>query len=147
MSLFHKILILVLCIGVDQYSKLWALSALSENPLDVFSFFQFSLAFNEGIAFSVFVPYVMLLFLTGIFLLGLLWFLFFRRHPLLEQWGLLFVIAGGLGNFVDRLFRGEVIDFLSFWNFPIFNLADTFITVGICLILWANMVSYRGDKE
>jgi signal peptidase II len=62
------------------------------------------------------------------------------RMPKLEQYGYGFILAGALGNGIDRFLWGHVIDFLDFRliNFPIFNLADVFINIGIFCLLLAN---------
>ena len=55
----------------------------------------------------------------------------------LIRWGLILVVSGALGNLVDRIRFGGVVDFLHFRIWPIFNLADSCITVGAALVAWA----------
>ena len=58
------------------------------------------------------------------------------------------MILGGLvGNLIDRIFYGYVIDYLSFGNFPIFNLADIGITIGVGLLIISELLKLRKDKE
>lgn len=121
---------------LDQVSKFFFVSVLLDAPITVFSFFRFVLTVNTGIAFSIPVPSFFLLLLSFLFL-GFLLFFVFRssfRVPL-EHYGLLLLLGGGIGNFIDRLFRDGVIDFFSFFQFPIFNFADVFITFGVLFLM------------
>lgn len=129
--------------GFDQISKGIAIDTLVQNDLVITSFFRFHLTFNQGIAFSIPMPMSVLLFLTALFLGGLVWWFLSQKPLKWESWGLVFLIAGGLGNFIDRLLRGEVVDFLSFWSFPVFNMADMYINVGIAFLVWANISEYK----
>lgn len=65
------------------------------------------------------------------------------------SFGLSLVMGGALGNFADRLFRGEVVDSLDFRliNFPIFNLSDVFIVSGVALIIWATLKSELDERK
>ncbi len=102
--------------------------------------FHFTYALNSGAAFSLFpqgAGWLRWLSLgVSIGLMALAWF-----GPELTRWeqaGYGFVLAGALGNGMDRFLLNEVVDFLEFRliNFPIFNLADVFINVGIiCLLI------------
>ena len=60
-----------------------------------------------------------------------------QKHPFLLKISLAFFCAGGIGNMIDRIFLGYVVDFLKFEfiEFPIFNIADSFISIGACLML------------
>ncbi|MCF7812404.1 signal peptidase II [Candidatus Gracilibacteria bacterium] len=53
-----------------------------------------------------------------------------------ESVAFLFLFSGAAGNFIDRILFGSVTDFLRFWNFPIFNFADIWITAGVILFFW-----------
>ena len=69
--------------------------------------------------------------------------------PKIEQSGYGFILAGAVGNGIDRFFLGHVIDFLDFRliNFPIFNLADVFINIGIFCLLLANFFPNSVSKK
>ena len=104
---------------------------------------------NSGIAFGLFASATsIVIFLTG---LAVLWMLAFfarsgARHPVLPV-GLGFVIGGSLSNLVDRIRLGHVTDFLdlSFW--PAFNLADTFIVVGVGILITALVAVDRPGRS
>lgn len=92
---------------------------------------------NTGIAFGIPIQLVGII-LMNILLLILL--LYFAKKELnlrsrLAQYLLAFVFAGGISNLIDRLYHGYVIDFISIWIWPTFNLADIYITVGILLLI------------
>ena len=87
---------------------------------------------NTGIAFSFFVGNNLFLLVLGfLFFLGLcFWYL---KEPSV---GVVFLAAGALGNVVDRLLYGGVIDFIDVGFWPVFNLADVFLVVGVVVLLW-----------
>ncbi len=112
--------------------------------------FHFTYIVNPGAAFSLFSPdtheycqypterVYWLGLLSLIVSLGLmLWARFGEKMRMTEQLGYGFILAGALGNGIDRFLFGYVVDFLDFRliNFPVFNLADTFINIGIVFLL------------
>lgn len=140
-----KIKILFLSLGVwavDQAAKILALHFLSGIPtLAVLpGIFHLTLIHNSGVAFGLFRGWG--LFVTVV-TLGILIGLIaptFRRDPSGREpsWVPLGLILGGAsGNLTDRLLRGGVVDFLDFRIWPVFNLADSCITVGAVWMAWA----------
>ena len=107
---------------------------------------------NPGIAWSMFMDHPELLTIaTGVMMVALLVFLFtkFVRSGVLIVF-LTLVLGGGLGNLADRVFRGSVVDYLhlEFVNFPIFNLADCLVVVGVILTLvWLLAYWFRDEKQ
>lgn len=84
---------------------------------------------------------------AGIVVLGLLVFVFLKRKtasPLLLI-SLVMIASGGMGNVIDRLARGYVVDFFDFRVFPVFNVADIFVTLGCALILFYTI--FTDDKK
>jgi signal peptidase II len=141
-------LILVLAtviIIADQLTKSWAVSSLAnEPPTHVIWTLQWNLSFNSGMAFSQaqgIGPVIGVV--ATLVIVGLAMSLRKIDHPLaLVSAGL--IIGGALGNLGDRLFRGRgwmhgaVVDFIDFQWFPIFNIADSAITIGgILFALWS----------
>jgi signal peptidase II len=51
-------------------------------------------------------------------------------------WSVALILAGGIGNLIDRIIHGYVVDFLSFWSFPVFNFADCCVVIGTFLLLF-----------
>lgn len=136
----------LLVLLLDQLSKWWILAHFREHEvLVIWPVFNLTLAFNKGAAFSFLADaggwqhylFVGLALIVSLMLVVWLWRL--PRGRLLEGWGLAFILGGALGNLVDRLVHGQVVDFLQWhWKeyyFPSFNLADSAITLGVILLL------------
>ncbi len=98
---------------------------------------------NSGAAFSMFPDGGAFLGVAAMVATGFVLYSLRNRRPMLEVAGLGLIMGGALGNLVDRLVRGDgfldghVVDWIQFPNFPIFNLADTWITVGVGLLFIA----------
>ncbi|HEY9654153.1 MAG TPA: signal peptidase II [Crinalium sp.] len=115
--------------------------------------FHFTYALNPGAAFSIFPDgSSWLRWLSLGVSIGLMVLAWSKRFSLnrWEQVGYGFILSGALGNGIDRFLVGEVIDFLDFRliRFPIFNIADTFINVGIvCLLIASFKPSPTSERE
>ncbi len=133
----------------DQASKAWARAAFQDKPplTPVPPLLEFRYAENRAIAFSMFhdlpdrVRTPLILTLTGAALMALLTLIWKMRNQSLSRLiPLALILAGAIGNLADRLTHGFVVDFVhvhwrDIWSFPIFNLADSLITVGTTLLL------------
>jgi signal peptidase II len=126
----------------DQLSKWWILNVVMVPPHDIVvtSFFTVVLAWNPGISFSQ-LGHVDPWILSGL-ALAIVAGLFVWLRRMQRPWpaiAIALVIGGALGNVIDRMRFGAVVDFLSFhWRdlyWPAFNLADSAITVGVALLL------------
>lgn len=136
-KLFFFILFLVFFL--DQISKILVLN-FCENGIEIIpGFFDISLAYNTGAAWSIFSGYS---YLLGIFGISVLILIFLKRKNLeliYKKNQLVFgLLCGGIiGNIVDRFFRGQVIDFIDvyfrFYHWPIFNIADISIFLSVLL--------------
>ncbi len=148
------ILSIVLLIAIDQIFKLLAIEYL--EPLSSFpvldGIIQLRYAENTGAAFGSFSGYTTILSVfTSIILVVALYFLLSKKIPK----GFYYVcttliIAGGIGNLIDRIFRGYVVDYIEplFVNFAIFNFADILVTCGaIVLVIWTLYDIYRDEKK
>lgn len=99
--------------------------------------FAISLAVNRGAAWGVFADFQMLLLVVRILvILGMILYLLFLNKDPAIHFPLVLVISGALGNVIDYFLYGYVIDFFhfNFWgyHFPVFNVADSAITIGVC---------------
>jgi signal peptidase II len=132
--------IVLVCVLLDQISKIIAESNLKEyQSVEVIKgFFDLTLCYNTGGAWSILSNSTWLLILISVVALG------FMIYTLIKSKDMFYVISasifsGGLiGNLIDRLFNIGVVDFLDFnifgYDFPVFNIADTFIVVSAILI-------------
>lgn len=136
----------VLVVVLDQISKYSIVLAFDEfEVLTVWPVFNLTLVYNTGAAFSFlaaaggwqrgFLISVSLIVTTVM----LVWLSRLSPHERLSGWGLALVIGGAIGNLIDRVVLGKVVDFLQWhwqgWYFPSFNLADSAITLGVILLL------------
>lgn len=139
------ILINLLCVaallGIDQAIKYWAVEVLQPvGSIPVIPHVvELRFTYNQGMAFSMLSGKQLLLVLvTGVLLIGVAYWLFFRcRDNLLMRASMILVLGGGLGNFIDRVLNGQVVDYINllFMRFAIFNFADICLCVGCGL--WA----------
>jgi signal peptidase II len=124
---------------LDQLTKWWALEALADGPVDIIEgAITLRLGFNSGGAFGLFQGLPGIFLLTTVVVIGII--LFWIRKLDDPRWlvPLGMVLGGGLGNLADRLFRdldGQVIDFIDLHVWPIFNLADAAIVIGVGLVI------------
>ena len=136
------IIAVVILILLDQGTKLWALASLKpiHNMTLVEGFMDLTFVENRGVAFGMFSGQRwFILLLTGIIAVGLIWF--YVTMPKKKEYfplrvSLVMVLSGAIGNIIDRLFRGYVVDFFefTFFEWPVFNVADIYVVVGVILL-------------
>lgn len=132
--------LIMVILGIDQVTKaaVQLLMYQGESIPVLQSVFHLTYIMNPGAAFGI-LPNQNALFLgTGLVLLigGLI---VYRKLPVERRVlrnGLALVLGGSLGNLADRVRLGQVVDFLDFRIWPVFNLADTAIFIGVCLLAW-----------
>ena len=130
-------------VGIDQLIKLWAVQAL--QPVGAMPLIprvvELRFVLNPGMAFSLLSgKQLFLIIATSVALLAVAYGLFFRsRGKRLQQAALVLVLGGGIGNLIDRVLNGYVVDFFAttFMNFAVFNVADCFVCVGAALFVIA----------
>lgn len=120
--------------------------------VEVFSFFNLTLVWNEGISFGLFQsgnPWPLTIISLTIATIFSVWL--WRSKNWVEVISLAMVIGGALGNVIDRLHFSAVADFLDFhafgWHFPAFNLADSFISIGIVILIANSLFCNSDNKE
>lgn len=126
-------------LSLDQLSKFIITRYLSQNqtiPL-IKGVFHLTLIHNRGAAFGILKNQVPLFIFTSILAIILIYFsLKKNKHRKAYSVALSLILAGALGNLIDRLFFGYVIDFLDFRIWPVFNIADSAITIAALLLGW-----------
>ena len=146
-----------LTFALDRWSKAWALSNLSMHNSQPFieGFLKLTLTTNTGAAFSLGSNNFAFMTVTAVVLTAALAVWLGSRIargqtvPILELIGLSCIIGGSLGNLADRFTQGHVTDFLdfAFFTFPVFNVADTFINIGLGLVLIARLGKGDGNAS
>ncbi|MEA3560306.1 MAG: signal peptidase II [Candidatus Omnitrophota bacterium] len=126
-------------LALDQLTKslisLYFLPGQSQPIIK--NIFYLTLIHNKGIAFGLFRGKIVLFIFVSVIIIGLLITLLrkIRKHDLLLKVSLALILAGAFGNLIDRLVFGYVIDFLDFRIWPVFNVADSAITIGAGLLI------------
>lgn len=151
---FIYLAIIVVLVVLDQLSKYWAAATLLQNgPIPLIEgVFELHYTENRGVAFSmlqdqrwVFIPVSIIMTVVLVVML--------MRSPMRKnKWfcaSIVLVIAGAIGNLIDRMLLGYVIDFLYFSliDFPIFNVADCFVVVGAILLFVFVMFGMKEYEE
>lgn len=138
-------------VAVDQLTKLWVVGNIPlHTQVDAIpGLFHLTYVRNTGAAFSSFQGMQWLFLLVFIaFTAAIIWEFSKKRWPFtdLERWCIASVYAGGLGNMIDRLRLGYVVDMIEvdFITFPVFNVADCFITCGVILLL-VHLILFNRD--
>ena len=146
--------IIVAIVALDQWSK-WMIKTsynLYQSEPIIEGFFYFTYVTNDGMAFGLSFPggktilLIVTLILTGV----IMWMLWKEKnsHNLI-RYGLTLILAGAIGNMIDRILYGKVVDFLDImigsFNWYIFNVADSAVTSGMILFILHTIIV--GDKK
>ena len=136
--------LIVVIVVLDQWSK-WAIKTsfnLYQSKPVIQDLLHFTYVTNDGMAFGLSFPggkhvlLIMTILLTG-FIVGFLW-KEKNGHPLIK-YGLALILSGAIGNLIDRLLYGKVVDFLDLmignFHWYIFNIADSSVTIGMILFI------------
>lgn len=149
--LYVYFLIALAAVGLDQYTKWLTVeniplggSVSAHNPI-----FSFTYLRNEGAAWSILEGKMWFFYLITLIAVIILVYLLVQNvgKSLWLNVGLALILGGALGNFIDRLRFGYVVDMiqLDFINFPIFNIADSCLSVGVlCVFVYIILDDYRG---
>jgi len=146
------VLITLAVVAIDQVSKFCIRTIMSPGQsIPEGGFFRITYSKNEGGIFGLPLPSVFLIVLTTIVIVAIVFV--YYRYPLsrekLIKIALGFLMGGAIGNLVDRLFIGkvgEVTDFIDIGAWPVFNLADSAVVIGVILIAYYFIFVYRKEK-
>lgn len=144
--------------GLDQITKRLALQFLDEygHKEIIPGLLSLALTFNPGGAFGIFSDYSVpfrnaLFFLSALIALGtiLAWVFLVRHHSAQALFGIGAILGGALGNGLDRLYFGAVVDFIDLhvngYHWPTFNLADIAITLGVLIVFFPTLLPKRKE--
>jgi len=142
----------VVLVGADQLLKLWAMNTLPGNPIPVIDgVLELFYHENRGAAFGMLQGgRIIFIIVTLIIAAAGVWAMI--KLPMFQKMGTrictTLIIVGGIGNLIDRVFRGYVVDFIYFKpiNFPIFNLADSCVTCGAIALAIIILFSKEPEK-
>lgn len=150
--MIQYILMAVFClgaIGIDQLTKFWVVQQIPlHTTVPVWNgVFHLTYTQNTGAAFSSFEGQHWLFALVMLVFIGfIIWEFPKKKMPFttFERWLMISILAGGIGNMIDRLRLGYVVDMIEveFMNFAVFNVADIFITCG-CFLLIAHLIFFN----
>ena len=138
-------IVLIFC-SLDQFSKIYINLNLNKLLNKDLLIFTIEFVRNYGAAFNIFSgSRLFLSFISVISIIILSYFIFIRENKLINKYGLSFILSGSIGNGIDRILNGYVIDFIKIKSidFPVFNIADIVINVGVLIL----MISYFRYKK
>ena len=150
-----SILFVILLVVLDQASKIYLTLVNKTSPIDlevIRGFFRITYTCNDGAAFSILKgKRVFFIIMTIVVVFLIVYYLLKNKVYWVEKYSLLLIISGAIGNLIDRIMYGYVIDFLDFiifgYDFPVFNIADSFITIGaIGLIISILFLNKEGEN-
>ena len=140
-------------LGADQWVKAWVMGHLQMGETTSLfpGFLELMRVHNYGAAWSSFSGARWLLIaLTAAGMCAIAWLLVkIVRHPL-GQWSLAIILGGGIGNLIDRVRLGYVVDMLDtmFMDFPVFNMADVFVVCGtVCALIYYLAFYSKSDEK
>ena len=146
------LVMVTLLVGLDQLIKYLVITNV--KPVDavpvIDNILQFRYVENTGAAFSILSEKTWLLSLvTGVMIIGALLYLFVSKpKSKLLTTSIILVVSGGLGNLIDRIFRGYVVDFIEylFMEYAVYNFADILVTIGAVLLVIAIFLD-KGEMD
>lgn len=144
--------LLLVVLALDQATKAVVLSLLTE-PVAVTPFFNLVLVWNRGVSFGMLAghdqPWVLILLAAVIGIALIVWLR--RETRTLSRYALWLVLAGAVGNVIDRARFRAVADFLDFhvqgWHWPAFNVADSAICIGALLLVVDGLRAPRANRD
>lgn len=142
-KIFKISIIALLIIFFDQLTKILILKNfnLNESLPIINNIFHFTYVNNTGAGFGILKGFNLILIFVAIFAIGLIFYYVdkIKESEVLLQTYFGFILGGIVGNLIDRIRLGYVVDFLDFRIWPVFNIADSFVTIGmigLIIYLW-----------
>ena len=151
MKKLKYIFLVLLLVIIDQISKFLIVKYLGNNDslIIINNLLKFLYIKNTGISFGILSGKTYIIICLSVLIIGYMVYEFIKSNNKLHLISVILVISGAFGNLIDRIFRGYVVDFISFSFFgyeaSIFNIADSFITIGI--ILYIINIIMEGKNE
>lgn len=147
------VIYLIILVAFDQITKLIARTTLSSGDVDIIpGVLQLHLLFNTGAAFSILTGKTILFYILTPVVAAIIIYLFirlpFEKRYLPLAFVLASLVAGAVGNYIDRIAFRQVTDFIYFSiiNFPIFNVADIYVTISVIVLLVLILFYYKDEE-
>ena len=141
-DIFLSLISVTTIVFADRFSKIYFSDSLSmgESLPIIRNFLHFTMVHNTGIAFGLFKNQGVVFIIIPIIAIVLLVFniYYYRNNKVLSRTYIIafsLILGGAIGNLIDRIYYGYVIDFIDFRIWPVFNIADSAITIGAIIIL------------
>ncbi len=155
MAFITHMMVFFFIILLDQLTKRLIINHQSMLPVHVGDFLSMTLVYNKGVSFGFFKAHsaigVALLCALAIGLVGFLGYLYHLHKDGKYRLFLVFIMAGALGNVIDRLILGKVVDFIDVhwghYHWPAFNVADGFIVIGTIALGIYQLMEYKEEKK
>lgn len=136
-------LFVILFVLLDQVTKFTASKYLIHNSIKIFDWFKLDYVENRGAAFGFLDGKQTFFIVVTVFVLVFLAFFIYKHYSslsTLEVWASILLFSGAIGNLIDRVVQGYVIDFISVrifnvYDFPVFNFADIYVTFAVIVYL------------
>lgn len=152
--MYRYYVLAVIVIALDQFTKYLVVKnmELYEQIPIINDFFYLTSHRNTGAAWGILEGKMGFFYvITVIVIIGIIYYLHkFGKENLIFGSGLGLLLGGAIGNFIDRLFHQEVVDFLDFnifgYDFPIFNIADSALTIGVIIVIIATIIDEKKQK-
>ena len=155
MRLLYYFGLAIVVVIIDQWSK-WLIVKYMQvgQSIEIYpNLFYLTSHRNKGAAWGMLQGQMWLFFLlTIIVVIGIIYYLMKNaKEKTVQSIGLSFILGGAIGNFLDRIFRKEVVDFLHIYifhyDFPIFNFADSSLTIGVVFLIIAMLLEDRRERQ
>ena len=127
-----NILLILSLIILDQATKFY----FTGKNIEIFKYFSFNFVANTGMGFGLLKGFNLLFIFTTLLVILLTYYIMYKKKEKKYQLSFNLIIAGAIGNLIDRIFRGFVVDFIDIKIWPVFNLADAFVTIGVVILAW-----------
>lgn len=153
--MYRYYIIALFVVLLDQWTKWLVVTKMDlyERIPIIDHFLYFTSFRNKGAAWGILQNQMLFFYIiTVIVIVGIIYYL--HKYIKDNRWqgvAIAFILGGAIGNFIDRLFRKEVVDFIDVmifsYDYPIFNIADSFLVIGVILIFLTTIIEERRGRE
>ena len=145
-DLYPALLTIILVIIFDQITKTIIANNQLNSTIYEFSFIKIKYVLNTGVAFSLFTGINDILrYFMPLAVILLFFLLYSYKDNIILKFAFSLQIAGAIGNFIDRLHKPGVIDFIGIGWWPLFNIADSAITIGLSLLILDTIIKIKNN--